>query len=447
MKRYLFFLRHLNDIDNIAPAIYFYLQDNVDHRADVILYHEDYDYAQDLNLKFLKTQFPTRFSFNGIEKYFDLNCDRAKNKIDKNLRIKIYNIINYYLPGPLKLRIKALIKVFKKRRYGITLSSIRGNPSPDDDVVAGINKILNEYNFPSLVIFDFVRTRVVIGLLTALRQSGVKKIISLPTSPLMNYNIMRSNFLTDENSASFIGMHDYSGFDAAGLVDRFYETSYHDFFGLLSRRAKLPKHTYKLGAIRYCPEWLDIKKKMGGESFIFGQKEKKNILFLLSHPLSNVNKEEVTITIEILARFSEYNVCIMGHTRDHTEEFQLEYCNIKFVDKFSTSKLIDWSDAILFWSTSAAMEGYMKEKFMVCLSYITSNRNLYSEFDAGYVAKCRDDFLRFLFLFNRKEKIPYNDKGRKHFIHQIILADSLNMTVPKKYLQFMRDFECVERNL
>lgn len=441
MKRYLFFLRHFNDIDNIAPAIYFYLQDNVDNRADVILYHEGYDYAQDLNLKFLKTKFPTRFSFNGIEKYFDLSGDRAKKKMNKNLEITLYNIIKNHLPESLKLQIKALLKAITKNRYSLTLSAIRARPSPDDVVVAGIKKILNEYNFPSLVIFDFVRTRVVLGLLTALRQSGVKKIISLPTSPFINYNIMRSNFLTDENSASFIGMHDYSGFDAAGLVDRYYEMSYHDFFGLLNWPAKLPKRTYKLGAIRYCPEWLDIKKKMKGESVNFGQKEKKNILFLLSHPMSNVNKEEVTITIEILARFSEYNVCIMGHTRDHTKQFQLQYSNIKFVDECSTSKLIDWSDAILFWSTSAAMEGYMKDKFMVCLRYITSNRNLYSEFDAGYVAKCRDDLMRFLLLFHRKERIPYNNKGKNHFIHKIILADDLNISVPKKYLQFMRDFE------
>src|SRR6056297_966904 len=53
MMRYLFFLRHYNDIDNIAPAIHYLLADDPQVVADVILYHEDYTGVGDPNLAML----------------------------------------------------------------------------------------------------------------------------------------------------------------------------------------------------------------------------------------------------------------------------------------------------------------------------------------------------------------------------------------------------------
>lgn len=451
-KRYLFFLRHYNDIDNIAPAIYYFLKKSEENRADVIIYSGNYDYTRDVNLLFIKDIFPQQFSYNWIGNYFGLNFESFVNtqKPTLNKRIKamfINTLRKYYISfnNVTNFALTPFIRILKgaKRAINININDIvTGYEKTQPVVNTRIKEILEEHSWPSLVIFDVNRTPPTIGLLNALRFNGIHRIICLPVSPLISYNTLRSEYLVNVKSSQFLEMHDYSGFDAIGYVDNYFVESYNRTHRLLGVESTLKNKTRALGSIRYCHDWLAIKERFI-EPFDY-ETDKIKVVFFPSDPFSNVNKEEVERTFELLSLFENYEVIIKHHTRSkQVNRFfsrSKEYKNITFIDDIESSALINWADVIIFWSSSVAVEGYIKNKTMVCLSYIVGNRNLYETFDAGFVARCRDDLHEFLELYKEdKSKIKYNYSGIQNLLRDVIVPG--NDRVIDNYLDFMQEFE------
>ena len=313
----------------------------------------------------------------------------------------------------------------------------------DSEIIRqGLDKLLSHPIRPSLVVFDINRSNMVRGLLDNLRALNIPNIICLPVSPLINYNILREKQFVDICSEEFKQLHDYSGFDALGYVDDNFVCSYNKFLPLAGLRSDLDGKTKYLGSIRFCPEWLDIRKQMVAPYAPSSRSSKAKILFLPSRSVSNVNLDEILITFEILNLFSDFEVIVKGHTREVNSDVRIKYPNNIFIENEDSSALIDWADIILFWSTSVAIEGYIKDKTMVCLKYIVGNKNLYAKYDAGYIAYCRDDLVSFL-LHYRKDGSPpcYNNEGKKRFLDEIVLAKPSERSVPEHYLEFMREYE------
>lgn len=448
MKRYLFFLRHFNDIDNIAPAIYFFLEQDKSHRADVVLYDDGYDYRKDPNLRFLKSIFGDRFSYTWLGEYFGLSAPAFFGKASAKRRVETFL---YRLTHKMGLSYDKIMAGYNRIRASIVGQNTGKKPSMmdigagqiDSEIIKqGLDKLLRHPIRPSLVVFDINRSYTVRGLIDNLRALKIPNIICLPVSPLINYNIMREKKFVDIWSEKFKQEHDYSGFDALGYVDENFVCSYNKFLPLVGLRSDLDGKTKYLGSIRFCPEWLDIRKQMIEPYTFSSQSSKPKILFLLSRSISNVNLDEVLITFEILNLFLDFEVLVKGHTREVIPDIHIKYPNIYFIENEDSSALIDWADIILFWSTSVAIEGYIKDKTMVCLKYIVGNKNLYAKYDAGYIAYCRDDFVSFLLHYRKDGNIPgYNNEGKKSFLNEIVFAKPSDKSVPEHYLEFMREYE------
>ena len=440
MKRYLFFLRHYNDIDNIAPAMYFLLEQKNEHMADVIIYSQDYDFREDKNLKFLKESFGDRFNCRWLGSYFDLNTDKHFDSFkQKNQSIRYcFQKTKELIKNRLKFLLPFLFKI-RKGIKGVSLSVDRISWGESDAILINkiVKRILNEKQRPKLVCFDVNRTAPVKGLLDALRHNGVKKIICLPVSPLINYNTLRQYDATEVRSKDFFDKHDYSGFDKIGFVDNYFVESFNKTFEFLSFPSTLKGKTYSLGSIRFCPKWLKIREEKLIKS-LADESKKINVVFFLSHPKSNVNKEELNSTINLLRQFPEYRILIKSHTR-FNETPDIKDKNILYTDEDS-SALINWAEVILFWGSSIAIEGYIKKKTMVCLSYICGNINLFKHYNAGYIANCRDDLHEFLEKYKQqgKDGINYDLKGIDNLLDNIVPGGD---KVIKNYLQFIAKSE------
>jgi len=448
MKRYLFFLRHFNDIDNIAPAIYFFLEQDKKHRADVVLYDDGYDYRKDPNLRFLKSIFGDRFSYTWLGEYFGLSAPAFFGKANAKRRVETFL---YRLTHKMGLSYDKIMAGYNRIRASIVGQNTGKKPSMmdigagriDSEIIRqGLDKLLSHPLRPSLVVFDINRSHTVRGLLDNLRALNIPNIICLPVSPLINYNVMREKKFVDIWSEKFKQEHDYSGFDALGYVDENFVCSYNKFLPLVGLRSDLDGKTKYLGSIRFCPEWLDIRKRMVEPYTPALRSSKPKMLFFLSRSVSNVNLDEVLITFEILNLFSDFEVLVKGHTREVIPDIHIKYPNITFIENQDSSALIDWADIILFWSTSVAIEGYIKNKTMVCLKYIVGNKNLYAKYDAGYIAHCRDDLVSFLLHYRKDDSVPgYNNEGKKRFLDEIVFAKPSDKSVPEHYLEFMREYE------
>lgn len=453
VKRYIFFLRHFNDIDNIAPAIYFFLEKSQKHLADVVLYQEYDDFKSDRNLQLLNEKFPERFSVTWLGNLYDIPIDEAiQIREKKKAKLNWIKRIGDSLGLPVNSMLSTYKKWKKSLRGGnkktlnvlsaVSMADIRKGKADKGLIQSGLKKIIEDPVPPNLVIFDAVRSHGVKGLLDNLRELNVKHIICLPVSPLINYNVLRSEYFVDVFSERFRLGHDYSGFDALGYVDHHYVDSYNHFLPMVGVRSDLMGKTERLGSIRFCPEWLPVREQMVSKYHGEYKPGTKKLVFFLSHAASNVNIEEVHRTIQILNLFPNFTVVIKGHTREEDQSYFQDFENVRFENNVDSTSLIQWGDIILFWSTSIAIEGYIKNKTMICLPYIVGNKNLYDKYDAGYVARCRDELVQALIvLSDNTMKLNDNKSGTQQFLDEIIWAKETGLSVPELYLQFMKKYE------
>ena len=441
MKRYIFFLRHFNDIDNIVPAIYFFLKKDSSHYADVVIYSNDYDFEHDQNLIFLQKTFLTRIKIHQLKK---LGGGKIKLSIlFKNTEKAIRKILLCIFKNPddsIYRFTKNVMRYLQVHLKEMRLSKL-GRGSELNRMEKAIVAILESGAFPSIVVFDINRTGPVYEILKYLRARGVLKIVCLPVSPLINYNVMRETDFVNIFCDSFRKEHDYSGFDKLAYVDEHFIKSYNCFFNSLGLVSDLEGKTATLGAIRYCNDWLQVRSSYMENERIPKDFGKIKIVFFLSRMKSNVDVEELKRVFVILDQFKNIDVIIKPHTRAEIEDYyRRKNINRNYRDgsNIDSSSLIDWADAVLFWSTSVAIEGYMKNKTMICLKYLVSNKNIYDKYDAGLIARCRDDFfLGINQLLNLGKVENYNYNGANLLIRDIVYCGNAQNNIPEKYLDFL----------
>jgi hypothetical protein len=455
MKRYLFFLRHHNDIDNVAPAIYFFLKEDDHNRADVILYDDGYDYRSDINLRFLKAEFGDRFGYEWLGVHFGLKLDTALAGRRTRTRFAHHLLSVGDRLGFSQYRVRRLLRSVRRagvsmrraapHHVAIRLEDVRRGRADAQLIQGVLSRILEEKGWPRLVIFDMNRSPRVKGLVDNLRALGIEKVICLPVSPLINYNVLReeAEAFVDVFSDAFFQAHDYSSFDAVGFVDLRFPSAYGELLPLVGHDDTLAGKVQALGTIRFCQEWLAVRPKPKGDGFrgLFGS-ERTRVVVLLSHSKSNVNWAEVQRAVRLMNHFPQYQFVVKPHTRQEVFADWDGMENVSVAVDVDSSDLIDWSEVVVFWSTSVALEGFLGGKFMVCLSYVVGNRNIYDQLNAGYVARCRDDLLLFLAKYPlRASELGYDQEGIDQLLEEVGVLRGGGQGVPERYLRFMESHE------
>lgn len=454
--RLLFFLRHYNDIDNIAPAIYFLLEDDPGLVADVVLYHEDYLADGDPNLEMLIRVHGERCRVRHIGDLYGLSPTGPRNarRVAQFVRRTI-DLVERMSPSLSRGLHASYVALGRRVRSGTAgrrdarpfdIAAIRTGLADPAAIRRGLAPLVRQSPAPALAVFDVNRTSHIAGLADGLRSLGVDRIVCLPVSPLINVNVLRAKQHVDVGAAGFVAHHDYAVFDAVGFVERSWITNYARTMALLGLPDHLSDRTTELGSIRYCAQWLQLRPMLLGEggdrpsSQPPAQSDRPRIAFLLSNSASNTDDAEVSRCFEMMELFPEYDIAVKGHTRSSRRHRGGLASHIRSVEDVSTSDLIDWADAVVFWSTSAAIEGYQRDRFMVCLAYLSSNTNLYEVYDAGFVARCRDDLLEFLVRFGtERSSLRYNREGAQRFIDEVVENRSSGRTVPEAYVGFLRE--------
>lgn len=440
-RRYVFFLRHYNDIDNIAPAVYFFLMQSTSHRADVVIYSDDYDFTVDENIDFLRQQFPQRFrcrwlgSFLGWAFRTPVSPSQSAEKPLTIVRELIKPIIKR-LPSGLKEKVKSKKRLLKPKKA----------VQQDVNRLSGaLADFLAEPVPPSLVIFDVNRSADMPNLLQSLRQLYEGRIVCLPVSPLIHYNVLRQTDFYKIFSDQFRKDHDYSAFDAIGMVDTYFSDSYDELLEQLGSDLNLGERVDRLGSIRFCEDWVQVRTQFISPPPPLPREGALRIAVLLSRSLSNLNTSELVASLGILAQFPDVSVVVKGHTRDMGFPADVwDECgrNMSVRNDWSSSTLLDWADLVIFWGSSVALEGYVKRKTMICLDYMTSNKNLYATYSAGHVASCRDDLLKLVLYYARgRGKVTYGQTGCDKLIQDVVYAGNRNNHIPSRYLAFMAAHE------
>lgn len=418
-KRYLFFNRALNDIDNIAPAIYFLLKSEPDAVVDILIYSDSYDFRDDPNLNFLNSAYPNRVSVTWLGAILGINT-------------------NWYFSSKLfQLTVKSIGRLFPYKSVTRVACQLRVS---QDNINRLLMNWLSNGTKGSLAVFDQNRSHAVRGLVAAIRNSGVSHVVSLPVSPFSNVSTLRSVDMLDMDAAMIAEKHDYSVFDRVGVVDRYYLMSLDSAYKAKGMESPLAKLAEPLGSIRYSKEWLEIRQEGQEYSASERNKSKKTIItFFLSDPATNVFWDEVQRTITFISKRPEYKLIIKPHTR-HTPPKLKVPPSVTSDNRTPSSTLINQTDIVLFWGSSIALEGYVKGKFMACLDYVNGNLSVYKMFDAGFIMQHRDDLHLLLSYYRTNpEKIAYNNSGISNMLREVVSAGQ-DRDVPERYLEFIRAF-------
>jgi len=372
MKHHLFCLRHFNDVDNIAPAIYFLLK-NRKIRVTVLAYSLDFAYSDDQSLNFLQQTFPDRFRVIGIAQLFGKTSNLA---VRKSFGTKVLS----------RLRLRKSMPTFAE--------AVKA-PEKDSPLARGVSGIFSTWGPVKRVVFDQNRTPEISGLLDALRSCGVTEVVSLPVSPWPNYNVMRQVDFINLDGEVFRQKHDYSGFDEIGQTDRHYSDSLEEFFSHIGGSNPLHGKVRILGSLRYSNEWLNIRASYMPTPHDLPDSGRRKILVIPSHPKNNSFWDEYLRTLAFISQFENFDIIVKPHTR-YGHQGSGFPPNVTFTPTMDTSALIDWADVVLFWASSAALEGFQKRKTMVCLDFLNGNRSFFALHQAGIICTSRDDLIPLL---------------------------------------------------
>lgn len=416
MKHYLFCLRHFNDIDNITPAIHFLLERRP-VRVTILIYSLDYDYRSDPSLQFLQRTWGGRLRvvwIGALAGYSEAIISRPRfRKLYQGWRL-----------------------VFRKPvlSWAIAKSDAQGNWA------LWLRNLFDSWGCPSTAIFDQNRTSTIAGLLAALRGAGVERIISLPVSPWINFNVLRQVDFIRLDAAAFWENHDYSGFDEIGQVDSYYRDSLDDFFKLLGHPSPFQDRGRILGAIRFTEAWLTVRANYGNKDSDKNRLPPRNpecrrLLILPSHRKGNAFWDEYLRTLQFIDQFEDYDILVKPHTR-YGDGYNNLPENIRMMPDADTSQLIDWSEIILYWSSSVVLEGFQKGKTMINLDYLNGNHSVFSLFGAGYHCRSRDDLMKVLLSEQEMRKAETVSAKGRNMVRKNIIEGGQGSKVVERYLEF-----------
>ena len=416
MKHYLFCLRHFNDIDNITPAIHFLLERRP-VRVTILIYSLDYDYRSDPSLQFLQRTWGERLRVVWIGALAGY-----KEFLITNPRIRLWHYrFRRVLRRPLL-------------EWGITDTQYLKL------MQAWLEPLVRDWGRPSSVIIDQNRTSVITGLLAALRACDVQRIVSLPVSPWINFNVLRQVDFIKLDADVFWKKNDYSGFDEIGQVDSYYRDSLDRFFKLLGHPSPFQGRERILGAIRYTDDWLSVRAKYVNDVGADSQLPSKNsgrrrLLVLPSHRKGNAFWDEYLRTLQFIAQFEDYDIVVKPHTR-YGNGYKSLPQNIRMMPELDSAELINWSEIILFWSSSVALEGFQKGKKMINLDYLNGNHSLFTLLGAGYLCRSRDDLMKVLLSNKEMQNAKTVSESGGDLVLQNVIQGGEGSNVIERYLEF-----------
>lgn len=394
MKKIVFFLRHNNDLDHIAPILHkWILTKNI--ATDIIITSDKF-LLNDYRIRYLKEISKGRqdINFYYITDFF--------GSYQKWL-YKLYQIYSQYPNFEKHTTIKnSLDKVIESfmERYFINWSQ-------------GI--VCFDWNS------DYLTQQICVNA-----KSKFFITVALPHGDEPYYNTIQRE--TNINYKDAIHIYEQQSFFDYIIVPN----------NLCARRYKfMDKEQIKvLGSPRYCQEWLQIHNTIKPLTFLTAIPNKLKVVLFLRNKHFPINWEEVVTTIKLITQFKEIFLIVRNHTRGKlTFDINLTKPNLYVDDNTNSSVLIDWADLVLDIGTSVTWECSQNQKPVLMLDYLQANETTFGHYMKSTIVRSRDELLDNLrkFCKNKQRKI-YNKHQRQKFIKEMLVDDG---KVLERYCNFL----------
>ena len=383
MATYAFFLNSFNDVDNMTPVIWKFLEKG---ESTIVIFGTDFDYKNDYRINFLQ------------EKY-DLEVFDFPSEYKNSIQRKMKYILGSYKP----------YEVFLK----------------EHDVSVCIFEWVVYYGSSIQNMFFGAAKRLQIPVISI--PHGVNIFINLDPMELQREIYDKTGKLPKTNISHNIDM----------FVDPNYVT----------QRAHIsegidPNTSEIWGSARYYPNWaktnLEICPKFASSKSSEG---KIKVVFMLPHWAHNVDVYESVNLIKKLANLPWVYTIIKDHTRSNgglNNEFRKELNSLPNVEASVSAhspSLIQWSDVVINFGSSIGIEAILQDKILINPSYLHTNQTFFEDTDSAYEPENIEELIGILDKVRNNDLIPISETNKRKLLEVAVYGDKNEFDILEYYYE------------
>ena len=418
-QMYLFFVRHFNDIDHLAPVAW--KMQKAGHPVAVYCMNPRYDYQNDYRLCFLKdlgvavdylhNQFGRHFGLlhKLLSRLIEKSFHSQREVLAKGAVAPFYSKLFGYLVG------KFGSLSYKLVRYGYyDLQWARSVLEK-----SGARAVCFDHIMPGLY--------VVRNLLKAAKEMSIPS-FSLPHGVHLYTNEATKPKATDVRRAA-----KFNEFDYIIVPNRLRRD-------VLARSGVSVEKIFVLGSARYSEEWLAQNKKIMPRKIASKEdsQSRLKVVFLPSKPQCQVDLARLKTTCGTLAGIKNIDIMVKPHTRAGGEKYLFDGNRLPDASHMITAELCEWADVSLVVGSSVVTEALMRKKPVLYLKYLHANTTLFEELGACWTIHDENELKNALFsLQKNKADIPYEEAGVLDYIKEVVYGGREEKDVLGNYENFI----------
>jgi hypothetical protein len=416
----LFFVRHFNDIDHIAPIAWRLLKSN----DPVAIYgmNARYDFWDDYRIRFLHKEGAV---VNELAREFENllggGCKRMHALMERFFRVEK------------AMRKRDAIHPQKISRWSAILAGALGTLCYTIlrrlyYRVKWAREILIRKGAQAICFDHIMPTHYVVGTFLSAAET-----LGIPTLSLPHGVLLYTNETTKEKSGSQRRRLKFSRYD--------YIIAPNQLRKIALIKSGVPADKIALlGSARYCPEWMaqnwKILPRVMPESAHTSDKLK--LVFFPSKPQCNVDLERMAATLEMLAAIEGIRVLVKPHTRAAGDVKLPVNARLKDASHVLTAELCDWADVVLVVGSSVVTEALVRGKTALYLQYLHSNTTLFEELKACWTIRSEGDLKSALITLRaNKQAIPYSAEDVERYLKAVVQGGGEEKDVLGRYRDFI----------
>ena len=413
MERTVFYIRHFNDIDHLAPVMWKILQKKQNVQA--IVMDPFCRIRTDLRLKFLK-------KFSGFKICYYYQLRRPFPKIE---------LAGIFQKSILRRLIQTVFKCVNRVFFSESWAE------------AVLNDLL-----PNASIFDWGGIEGPIrGKFFRASKKLKIPVLCLPHGlcAIMDYEL-KDSLNGTRKVPDFIKRNAFDGY--------VFQSDFHRDMAV--RWGLSTKICHVLGSARCFPEWHELYL---GLVPVFNSRnytaDKIKVVFMLQQWSCRGNKEETLALIDRLSTKEDIYLVIKEHTRiggrlsrSYKDRFR-DFNNVEFALDVSSLALIRWSDVVINMGSGIGVDALLQGKYLISPAQLHRLRTIYEEIGSCVIAHNDEQVLEEIIKFknNPTWSGDYRDNTRK-LMDMVVYGSHGPHDVLESYYEFIfnqKDFTGSEK--
>ena len=416
---FLFFVRHFNDIDHLAPIAWKMKQ--AGHPVAVYGINPRYDYDSDYRLAFLKghgvdvAYLHHRFSrhhgrlhdaiYRGFLRFHAIERKWSHTKKETPLYRKLLGFIAGQI-GVLLYKINRLL-YYNVRWARSVLQQTQACAVCFDHIMPGL-----------YVVKPFLKAA---------------KGMSIPSFALPHGVHLYTNEKTKAKSKDSRRLTKFNRFDHV-LVPNQLRKDQLVQSGVSSERIVV------LGSARYCCQWLAQNRTIIPRNIEIKSHDpqKLKVVFMPSKPQCLANVKRLRATCSLLAEMEGIEVMIKPHTRTGGERHLFAANRLRDASSILTAELCEWADVALVVGSSVITEALMRKKTVLYLKYLHNNTTLFEELGACRTLHDEEELRDVLSSLQANGNRPlYSESAVTRYISEVVHGGLASDDVLGSYEAFL----------